>query len=388
MGSRTASGALPYWRLSGFYFFYFALLGGLFPYWSLYLDDRGLSAEQIGAVLAIPLVTKVFAPNLWSWLADASGWRLGIIRLGAILATMCFAGIFLVDDLPGLVLVMVGYSFFWNAVLPQHEVITLGFLGARPERYSAIRLWGSVGFIAAVGAAGYAFETRGIALFPVVGFSLLVAILLSSLLIPRPVAVPAARHREPMLAVVRQPVVLAFLGAGALLQAAHGAYYSFFSLHLQNLGYGRTAIGLLWSVGVVAEVLIFAVMHRVLLRYGVRTLLLTSLALAALRWWLIGHYSASLVVLVCAQTLHAFTFGTYHAAGVETVRRLFANAGQAGGQALYGAVSFGLGGALGSWLAGQLWRFGAPLVFEVAALLCLLALALSWYGFRDPRLRD
>lgn len=388
MGSRTASGALPYWRLSGFYFWYFALLGGLYPYWSLYLDARGLSAEQIGATLAIPLVTKVFAPNLWSWLADASGWRLGIIRLGAVLATMCFAGIFFADTMPGLALVMAGYSFFWNAVLPQHEVITLGFLGARPERYSAIRLWGSVGFIAAVGVSGYAFEVGGIALFPAVGLSLLLAILLSSLLIPRPVTVPAARHPEPMLAVVRQPVVLAFLGAGVLLQAAHGAYYSFFSLHLQHLGYGRTAIGLLWSVGVVAEVLIFAVMHRVLLRFGVRTLLLASLALAALRWWLIGHYSAALVVLVCAQTLHAFTFGTYHAAGVETVRRLFADSGQAGGQALYGAVSFGLGGALGSWLAGQLWRFGAAQVFDLAALLCLLALALCWYGFRDPRLRD
>ena len=101
-----------------------------------------------------------------------------------------------------------------------------------------------------------------------------------------------------------------------------------------------------------------------------------------------GGHVLVFVLLVLAQTLHAFTFGTYHAAGVETVRRLFADSGQAGGQALYGAVSFGLGGALGSWLAGQLWRFGATLVFDLAALLCLLALVLGWYGFRDPRLRD
>jgi PPP family 3-phenylpropionic acid transporter len=267
-------------------------------------------------------------------------------------------------------------------------VITLGFLGARPERYSAIRLWGSVGFIAAVAGAGALFEAAGIAWFPVVGTLLLAMILASSLLIPKPLAVAAVRRRESLLAVVRQRAMLSFLGAGLLLQAAHGAYYSFFSLYLQDLGYGRTAIGLLWSVGVVAEVLMFAVMHRVLLRFGVRALLLASLGLAALRWWLIGHCSETLVLLVLAQTLHAFTFGTYHAAGVETVRRLFADAGQAGGQALYGAVSFGLGGALGSWLAGQLWRFGAARVFDVAALLCLLALVLGWYGFRDPRLRD
>jgi len=384
----AASGALPYWRLSGFYFCYFALLGGLFPYWSLYLDARGLAPAQIGTVLAVPLVTKILAPNLWSWLADVSGWRLGIIRLGVALALLCFTAIFFVDSLAGLALVLVGYSFFWNAVLAQHEVITLGFLGARPERYSAIRLWGSVGFIAAVAGAGALFEAAGIAWFPVVGTLLLAMILASSLLIPKPLAVAAVRRRESLLAVVRQRAMLSFLGAGLLLQAAHGAYYSFFSLYLQDLGYGRTAIGLLWSVGVVAEVLMFAVMHRVLLRFGVRALLLASLALAALRWWLIGHCSETLVLLVLAQTLHAFTFGTYHAAGVETVRRLFADAGQAGGQALYGAVSFGLGGALGSWLAGQLSRFGAARVFDVAALLCLLALVLGWYGFRDPRLRD
>lgn len=384
----AASGALPYWRLSGFYFCYFALLGGLFPYWSLYLDARGLAPAQIGTVLAVPLVTKILAPNLWSWLADVSGWRLGIIRLGVALALLCFTAIFFVDSLAGLALVLVGYSFFWNAVLAQHEVITLGFLGARPERYSAIRLWGSVGFIAAVAGAGALFEAAGIAWFPVVGTLLLAMILASSLLIPKPLAVAAVRRRESLLAVVRQRAMLSFLGAGLLLQAAHGAYYSFFSLYLQDLGYGRTAIGLLWSVGVVAEVLMFAVMHRVLLRFGVRALLLASLGLAALRWWLIGHCSETLVLLVLAQTLHAFTFGTYHAAGVETVRRLFADAGQAGGQALYGAVSFGLGGAVGSWLAGQLWRFGAARVFDVAALLCLLALVLGWYGFRDPRLRD
>lgn len=382
-----APGALPYWRLSGFYFSYFALLGGLFPYWSLYLDARGLAPAQIGALLAVPLITKVFAPNLWSWLADVSGWRLGIIRLGVVLALLCFSGIFFTDSVAGLALVLVGYSFFWNAVLAQHEVITLGFLDTRPERYGAIRLWGSVGFIVAVAGAGYFFEVAGITWFPAVGMLLLVTILASSLLIPRPATAITGRRREPMMAVVRQRVVLSFLGAGLLLQAAHGAYYSFFSLHLQDLGYGRAAIGLLWSVGVVAEVLIFAVMHRALVRFGVRALLLVSLVLAALRWWLIGHFSESAVLLVMAQTLHAFTFGTYHAAGVETVRRLFANSGQAGGQALYGAVSFGLGGALGSWLAGQLWQSGAALVFDVAALLCLLALVLAWYGFRDPRLR-
>lgn len=81
------------------------------PYWSLYLDARGLAPAQIGTVLAVPLVTKILAPNLWSWLADVSGWRLGIIRLGVALALLCFTAIFFVDSLAGLALVLVGYSF-------------------------------------------------------------------------------------------------------------------------------------------------------------------------------------------------------------------------------------------------------------------------------------
>ncbi|HBD11078.1 MAG TPA: MFS transporter, partial [Porticoccaceae bacterium] len=93
-------------------------------------------------------------------------------------------------------------------------------------------------------------------------------------------------------------------------------------------------------------------------------------------------------LLVIAQILHAFSFGTYHAAAIETVRRLFAPGSQGGGQALYGAVSFGIGGALGSFLAGQYWSLGADLVFYGAGLACLIAAVLAWYGFRDPRLVD
>ncbi len=388
MSTPGASGPIPYWRLSGFYFFYFALLGGLYPYWPLYLRGLGFAPEQIGALLAIPLITKVVAPNLWSWLGDWSGRRLGILRLGALLAFLCFLGIFAGDSLPWLVLVLAGYSFFWNAVLPQHEVITLGFLGTQPERYSRIRLWGSIGFIAAVVGVGFCFETWGIGWFPVAGSLLLATILASSLTIPRPVAVARERHWQPLHVAARQPAVLAFLAAGLLLQVAHGAYYSFISIHLEALGYSRSAIGVLWSVGVVAEVLVFVVMHRVLLRFGVRTVLLASLLLAALRWWLIGNWSQSVWLLVAAQSLHAFSFGTFHAAGVETIRRLFGPGAQGGGQALYGAVSFGLGGAIGSWLAGRFWHLGATLVFDVAALACVVAALIAWYGFRDQRLRD
>lgn len=376
---------LPYWRLSGFYFCYFALLGGTYPYWSLYFQALGYDAEQIGLLLALPMATKIVAPNVWGWLADRSGRHLDVIRLGSALALLCFLGIALSPPFGWLLVVMGSYSFFWNAVLPQQEAITLRFLHAAPERYSQLRLWGSIGFIGAVIAAGRALDAFGSGVFPLIGAGLLAGILAASLLIPRPP--PAlSTGRDSAGRAARQPAVIAFLAAGVLMQMAHGAYYGFFSIYLVDNGYTRTGVGLLWCVGVVAEVAIFLVMHRLLPRLGVRFILLASLLLAALRWVAIGHGVEVLWLLIAAQCLHAFSFGTFHAAAIETLRRLFPPGAQGGGQALYGALSLGAGGALGSWLAGRFWGLGAAVVFDAAALSCVLAAAIAWRGFRDPRL--
>ena len=377
---------VPYWRLSGFYFFYFALLGVLYPYWPLYLQAEGFNTETIGLLLAIPMVTKIVAPNIWSWLADTTGRRLGIIQLGSLLGLVCFSGLLIGHGFWWLAVVMTSYSFFWNAVLPQHEVITLNYLGEHPEKYSRLRLWGSIGFIAAVIGAGAVYERVDINLFPWLGVAFLFSIFVSSLLIPKPREEGTRPQRESLWRGAIQKPVLAFMAAGILLQAAHGAYYSFFSIYMEELGYTRTAIGLLWSIGVVAEVFIFIVMHNLLLSFGIRTVLICSLLLAALRWFIIGYGADFLSLLIIAQCLHAFTFGTFHAAAIDTIRRLFKPGTQGGGQALYGAVSFGIGGAMGSLLAGRFWAEGASLVFGAAAALCLVAALIAWLGFRDPRL--
>lgn len=280
-----------------------------------------------------------------------------------------------------------GYSFFWNAILPQYEVITLGFLKDKPERYSLLRVWGSVGFILAVLGVGYYFEHASIGFFPWVGIGLLACIFISSLLIPRPTVGVREHKRQSLWQVVRQPTVIAFLLAGTLLQMAHGAYYSFFSIYLEGMGFSRTSIGLLWSIGVIAEVFVFMVMHNILLGLGVRLVLIASLLLASLRWYMIGNGSEWLWILIAAQCLHAFSFGTFHAASIESIRRLFQDGTQTGGQALYGAVSFGVGGAMGSYLAGYFWHLGATFIFNIAAFLCFIAALVAWYGFHDPRLQ-
>jgi MFS family permease len=139
-----------YWRLSSFYFCYFALLGAWAPFWGPYLQDQGFNSVDIGYLAAIIYITKVFSPSIWSYLADKTGQHLHIVRLGSLLAFFCFLFIFLGSSFWLLALVVTAYSFFWNAVLAQFEVITITHLAGRYHSYSRIRLWGSIGFIAAV----------------------------------------------------------------------------------------------------------------------------------------------------------------------------------------------------------------------------------------------
>ena len=89
---------LPYWRLSSFYFFYFASLGAFLPYWSLYLKSLGFGAVEIGQLVAIIMATKIVAPNVWGWIADHTGHRMAIVRMASLLATVTFAGVFLVNS--------------------------------------------------------------------------------------------------------------------------------------------------------------------------------------------------------------------------------------------------------------------------------------------------
>ena len=367
-----------YTRLSGFYLFYFAVLGALVPYWSLYLKAQGFGAAQIGELTAILMATKLIAPNIWGWIADHTGRRIAIIRLASLLATLTFAGTLFGSSYLWLALVMAGFSFFWNAALPQFEAVTLSHLGNDTHRYSSIRLWGSIGFIIAVAALGVLLERAGVELLPQVLVVLFAAIWLASLAVPDCPSAPADHTHEPLQQVLRRPDVVGLLLVCFLMQASHGPYYTFFTLYLEDYGYSRSHIGQLWALGVLAEIGVFVVMHRWLPKFGARRLLLASLLLTTLRWLLIAGFADSLVVILVAQTLHAASFGVYHAVAIHLVHQLFVGRNQGRGQALYSSLSFGAGGAVGSLVAGYVWMgMGAEWTYVLAALASALAFGIA-----------
>lgn len=369
-----------YWRLSSFYFFFFATLGALLPYWGLYLQSLGYTPLQIGQMMAVIMATKIVSPNIWGWIADHTGRRMTVVRTGALLALFAFGGVFLAEGFGWLLLVMLAYSFFWNAALPQFEANTFNHLGGEEHRYSSIRLWGSVGFIIAVAGLGALFDVTGPGLLPIAMLFLLGGIWLSSLSVPERAAPGAAHDHPPLRRVLARPAVIGLLLICFLMQASHGPYYTFFTIYMGEHGYSGTVIGQLWALGVVAEVGVFLVMHRLVPRFGLRLLLLASLALASLRWVLIGLAPESLPLLLLAQLLHAATFGVYHAAAIQLIHGYFTGPNQGRGQALYSSLSFGAGGAAGGLYSGFAWdTLGSSFTFLIAAAVSTLALGLAWW---------
>lgn len=378
MSAESRQAPIPYyWRLSSFYLFYFALLGTLVPYWGLYLRDAGFAAAQIGLLMAIPQITKLGAPNLWGWLADRSGQRLRVIRTGNLLAAIIFTGVFVADGFWSMVIVLAGFSFFWNAVLAQFEVITLETLGDRSHRYSQVRLWGSVGFIAAVLAVGALLDVWPVSVVPWLLWGSLWLIWLCTLFLPAGSATVRVHAGGSLWAILKQPGVLAFFVCAFLMQLSHGPYYTFYTIHLVDIGISRTVAGVLWALGVVAEVGLFLLMHWLLVRVPLKVIVISSLLLASLRWLLIGAVGDNLFWLALAQLLHAATFGSFHAAAMAWLHRTFTGGHAGQGQALYSSFGFGAGWAVGAGLSGVVWTALGANSFYLAALVALLAAGLA-----------
>ncbi|MEW5756791.1 MAG: MFS transporter [Pseudomonadota bacterium] len=375
---------MPYWRLSTFYLFYFVSIGAFVPYWTLYLKSLGYSSAEIGELMAVIMITKVVSPNVWGWLADHTGRRMLIVQIGCVCAALGFVGVFFAENYWQLMLVMLFYSFFWNATLPQFEATTLNHLGDNPHRYSMIRLWGSIGFIIAVALLGQILAIEGAMIVPQVLLAVLAVIALMSLWMPAErVDTTPSVDSEPLLQVLRKPQVAAVLVACFLNQASHGPYYTFYTIYLETHGYSSGVIGLLWALGVIAEVGVFLIMHRLVQGIGLRRLFMISMMLTSVRWVMIGFGVENPAVLLAAQLLHAASFGIYHAVAIQLIHRFFKGKHQGKGQAMYSSVSFGLGGAVGALYAGYLWEWaGATQTFLVAAVLSAAAYLVVWRGVR------
>ena len=324
-------------------------------------------------MLAVPAVLRIFAPALWGWLADGITARLrggqpAFVALLAALAAASFAMLTQAADLNAVFAWIALTALFTSGILPLVDAMALAALGEKPGLYGPVRLWGSIGFIASVLAAGAWLDRASVTvLLPLVA-ALMFCAALSSLALPRKRSESPHADSRGAIQVLREPRVAVFLAACFCMTIAHGALYAFYSIYLVDTGYSTTAVGVLWTLGVIAEILVFVALPALFRRYSLRAILLASFAAAAVRFVAIGYGVESPALLVAAQLLHGLTFGAYHAAAIAAVQRLFGGALAVRGQALYASLSYGLGGVAGTLLSGWAWgALGPEITFAISS---------------------
>jgi PPP family 3-phenylpropionic acid transporter len=370
-------------NLSRFYFVYYFFVGAFVPYWGLYLQSEQFSAADIGILMSLFQISRIVAPNCWGWLADHTKQRVIWIKLTAFLGLLGFVAVFWAHGFWWLFFVMLSLSLFTSSTLPLSESLTLAHLATTNGHYSRIRMWGSLGFIFAAVILGFAIDAYGIKSLLWVLLAVQIILFALTFKLPEATIAPHEHDHFSIWSILKNPTVIALLLGCALMVTAHGVLYNFYSIYLAEHGYSKGMIGLLWALGVICEIGIFMLMPKIMARYSLKNILLVSLALAVLRFCMIGVAVDNIVLLLIAQSLHAATFGSFHAASVEVITQFFNGRHQARGQAIYNSVAYGVGGSIGGLAGGYALQFlGGEKTFLLAALFPLLGFAVIALGLK------
>lgn len=376
---------IPMVRLASFYLAYYAVLGAFTPYWSLYLQSRGMTVAAISVLMSLWYATRILAPSIWTTLAARSPRPIRWLRGGCLLSVVFFSAFLLRLDFTGLFIVMCVFCFTYNAVMPQFEAITMSHLDKRSDRYGHIRVWGSIGFITVVALYGWLIERLGVAWLPWLMLPLLAGLLVSSYS-NRYAHQPeetSQEGQEGFRARLKRPQVIAFFAAAFLAQISFGPYYTFFSIYLAEHGYSASTLGLFWSVGVLAEIGVFFLSSRIFLRWDAGKVMAIAMLSAALRWWITGLWPDSVPVMIFAQLTHALNFGAFFASAMQLLVRFFPGRMNGHGQGVFYGLS-GVGGVAGALIAGQLWRLGGDTAFLVASGFALVGAVIAWHWLVRP----
>jgi MFS transporter, PPP family, 3-phenylpropionic acid transporter len=373
-----------YFRLCSFYFFYFAFLGALIPFWGLYLQDIGFNSSQIGLFLAIIAGTKIVSPNLLGYLADKTGQVMNIVRLCSFVTLLSFLFLFFINTFWQFFFLNLIFSFFWNASLSQFEANTMAILKKDTFSYSRIRVWGSLGFVLAVILCGVLFIYIAIDKLSYVLILLCFAIFVSSLLVGDVYESYPMQQRLSFWSILKKKQVLLILFLSFIIQVTHGVYYSFYSIFLNEHSYSSIEVGFLWSLAVISEIVVFIFMDKLLKKFPIKPLLLFVIVIVFFRWLIIGWGVDNIFLLIIGQMLHAITYGVFHATTILLVAKYFRFNTKSRGQALYLSLSYGAGGAIGSGFAGLYWdNLGGSLVFSICSIVIFFVFLFYYLKFKN-----
>jgi PPP family 3-phenylpropionic acid transporter len=374
-------------RLRLLYFLYYGSVGAFLPYFAAYLHGLGFSGEQIGAVQMLsPLVAPAAALG-WASFADRRGTAAGALRLSTLWASAAALLLPFARAPLAVGAVILLQSLGDKAVVPLVDAVTLEHCRAqRATTYARVRLFGSLGFIAATLALGRALTLRGNragdALVPAVFTACVVGYASVARRLPDPRPPGERPDGRDVLALLRDRPLLLLLLACAIHWAACAPYHLMFGVFVRDLGLPADVTGLGMGVGVGAEIVALLAFPRLERRLSLRALFGIAFVGTAVRWGLLAH-ATSAPALIGLQSLHGLTFGLFWGSAMGAMAEAVPPRLRATGQALFTAVVFGAGNAAGYALSG--WGYdrlgGVGPLFTWAAIAegapLLLALALT-----------
>ena len=345
----------PAARLSAFYAAIFLVAGIQLPFWPIWLAARGLTAREIGIVLAAAIWAKVLATPAIGAIADRSGARRVVMTALAATALTSYAALSSAASFWVLISLNLVALTAQSALMPLGDTVTLAVSRSNGLDYGRIRVWGSVSFILASLASGAVLaSSSGEEVLPLVlGASAL--LLLACLAVPQLHHFTGGPNRiAGIRAFVGDLRFWVFVAAASALQASHQVYYGFGTLYWRSLDFSEATIGLLWAEGVLAEILLFWQGQRLVARFGPAGLMVLGGVAGILRWSLAGMVTW-LPFISALQLLHALTFGASHLGAMHFLSRAVPHSAAASAQSMYAAVSSGLGSGLVMMVAGALY---------------------------------
>ena len=358
--------------ISSQYFIYFGVLGIFLPYFNLYCYNLGFSGLQIGVLSGLRSVAMVISPLIWSVLADRLNIRRPIyILCNAVSTAIWVMFLFTVEFWPMLIITAF-YGMFYAPIISFLEAVTMDVLGAEKKSYGRIRAWGSISFIVMVLVLGKIIDLYSVDI-------ILVLILAGSLMLAAiSVAIPAIQAPKkdlltPGAGSLLEKRVIVFLFCAFLMLVSHGAYYGFFSIHLANMGYGSTFIGITWALASTAEILVMIKSDKIFSRFSLENVLFFSFLVAAVRWMIL-FFAHSVTLILLSQILHAVTYGTFHMASILYIDQLAPEKAKTLGQAVNNALTYGLGLMAGFFVNGYVYEItGSFTLFLMSSLIALAA---------------
>ncbi|WP_430470158.1 3-phenylpropionate MFS transporter [Thalassospira lucentensis] len=363
----------------------FLIQGVFLPYWPVWLKAQGLSAGEIGILLSLPNWVRVFADPLIAQRADHTGnrktpmmWLAGIYVL-TVLAFPVSSNFWWLAGLS----VVIGFTF--SPLLPLGTTITVHECKTRDLDYGRVRLWGSLAFIFASYGAGWVLDGTSTTWIVWMLFIAGIVNFAITTRMPDPQTDRSLRSGSSLVYLLRKPVFLIYLGCIGFAQGSHGTYYSFASVHWETVGYSHEMIGTFWSIGVIAEIALFAVAGKFVRGRHPGILFALGATAGIVRWIVLGS-SDEFWMIVLVQPLHAMTFGITHLAAVSFIARAIPQQLATSAQSLMATLSMGVFLGSSIWASGPLYEhFGSHAYYAMAGLSGIaLAFAFwlmqSWHG--------